>query len=128
MYNAFLSLECSHLRLVPKNSDKERVWGFKSQRVGEASHPGPVVSRVATLNVDGFDEPTWFMVREWMVDEGVDALAVQEHKLLMHEGVPSEGDEMFMTFMGKAGVGKNEDPAGGVGWIVGREWADRVGF
>ena len=145
MYNAFLSLECSHLRLVPKNGGKERVWGFKSQRVGEASHPGPVVSKgasagagagaggpvvskVATLNVDGFDEPTWFMVRGWMVDEGVDALAVQEHKLLMHEGGPSGGDDMFMTFMGEAGVGKSGDPAGGVGWIVRREWADRVGF
>ena len=74
VYNASLSLKCSHLKLVPKNSGKEGVWGFKPQRVGEAPHPGPVVSRVATLNVDGFDEPTWFMVREWMVDEGVDAL------------------------------------------------------
>ena len=45
-----------------------------------------MVSRVGTLNVDGFDESTWFMVKEWMVDEEVDALAVQEHKLLMHEG------------------------------------------
>ena len=34
-----------------------------------------------------------------------------------------------MTFMGEAGVGKNGDPAArGVGWVVRKEWADRVGF
>ena len=86
--NAFLSLECSRLKLVSKSDGKKRVWGFKSTRVGEASHPGPVMSKLATINVDGLDEMTWFVVREWMLEVGVDALAVQEHKLLLSGGGP----------------------------------------
>ena len=38
------------------------------------------MSKIATINVDGLDEMTWYVVREWMLEEGVDALAVQEQK------------------------------------------------
>ena len=75
--------------------------------------------KIATINVDGLDEMAWFVVREWMLEVGVDALAVQEHKLLLSGGGPSEGDDTFMTFMGEAGAGRSGDLAGGWGGLCG---------
>ena len=36
--------------------------------------------------------------------------------------------KMDPQFMGEAGAGRSGNPTGGAGWIVRREWAERVGF
>ena len=85
-------------------------------------------SRFATLNVCTWDAATWMVVRQWMQEAHIDALAIQEAKLTSLALNPVEGDELFGSFMGPTGAGENGMEAGGVGWVFRKSWADRAGI
>ena len=70
-------------------------------------------SRLATLNVCVWDDETWMVVRQWMQEEHIDALATQEARPTSPALGPVSGDELFELCLNRSW-----DPLGGarVGW------------
>ena len=68
-------------------------------------------------NVCVWDVETWMVVRQWMHEAHVDALAIQEARLTSLALDPVGEDEPFESFMGPTGKGMNGREAGGVGWV-----------
>ena len=85
-------------------------------------------SRLATLNVCVWDEATWMVVRQWMQEAHIDALAIQEARLTSLALDPVGGDDLFESFMGPTGKGISGMEAGGVGWVFRKTWADKAGL
>ena len=103
-----LRMSCRSKQLARANSGRWGRWGK---------------SKLATLNVNGLDDSTWIALRAWMILEGVDAVAVQEHKLGSLGLNPVGSDPIFDSKLAGAGTGPAGHPAGGVGWIFRRDWA-----
>ena len=87
-------------------------------------------SRLVTLNVCVWDEETWMVVRQWMQEAHIDALAFQEAQLtsLALDHVSGDGLFVSLIFMGPTGKGANGMEAGGVAWVFRKTWASRAGL
>ena len=68
------------------------------------------------------------VVRQWMQEAHVDALATQEARLISLALDPVGEDDLSESFMGPTGKGVNGMEAGGVGWVFKKPWAGRAGL
>ena len=112
---------------MPNHAPMGAARAPKGPRCTPARKVKPQLVQIASINIDRMTELKWTHITEWLGKQTptVIACAIQHHQLVSASHLDTAQSQYVPVFTEFA-IGLAGGLAGGVGWVVHREWVNRI--